>query len=108
MNVAWIIPCQTGYDTVSPLLQHLTEFPWVVHIYHGDYSVKTHKRLSHLPLRKYRKMKGLYAVIHLFTDDCTICRSFNPIPLLAQRIFQTSVPHAMTFEEVLFLYLKSL
>ncbi len=108
MNIAWIVPCQTGYESITPYLDTLKEFPWVVHIYHGSYPVKAHKRLSHLPLSKYRKMKGLYAAIHLFTDDCEACRAFTPIPLMAQRLFQTPVPHSYTFEELLFRYLKAL
>ncbi len=108
MNVAWIVPCQTGYKSIMPYLNTLTEFPWVVHIYHGDYPVKVHRRLTHLPLKKYKKMKGLYAIVHLFTDDCSTCQAFTPIPLLAQRIFQTPVPHAYTFNDLLFLYLKNL
>jgi len=108
MNVAWIVPCQTGYEAITPFLQTLTEFPWVIHIYHGDYPVKTHKRLSHLPLMKYKKMKGLYTVVHLFTDNCSACGAFNLIPLMAQRIFHTSVPQSITFDELLFLYLKNI
>jgi len=108
MNVAWIVPCQTGYEAITPYLGTLTGFPWVVHIYHGDYPVKAHRRLTHLPLKKYKKMKGLYAIVHLFTDDCPACRMFKPIPLMAQRIFQTPVPHAYTFNDLLFLYLKNL
>ena len=108
MNVAWIVPCQTGYDTIAPFLQHLTEFPWVIHIYHGDYPVKAHKHLTHLPLTRYKKMKGLYAIIHLFTDNCPACGAFNLMPLVAQRVFRTSVPHSMDFENLLLLYLKKL
>jgi hypothetical protein len=108
MNVAWIVPCRTGYEAITPYLDTLTEFPWVVHIYHGDYPVRHHKRLSHLPLSKYKKMKGLYAVIHLFTDDCPACGAFTPIPLMAQRIFRTPVPHSLTFNELFFRYLKAL
>ncbi len=108
MNVAWIVPCKAGYDSLAPYLESLTEFPWVVHIYHGVYPVRSHERLSHLPLSKYKKMKGLYAVIHLFTDDCDACRRFKPIPLMAQRIFETPVPHAYSFDDLLFLYLKHL
>ncbi len=108
MNVAWIVPCQTGYESITPYLDTLTKFPWVIHIYHGDYPVRTHERLSHLPLAKYRKMKGLYAIVHLFTDTCAECRAFRPIPLMAQRIFQTPVPHAIPFNELIMKYLKTL
>ncbi len=108
MNIAWIVPCQAGYTSLEPYLESLKGFPWVVHIYHGDYPVKVHKRLTHLPLKRYRKMKGLYAAVHLFTDDCAACRAFKPIPLLAQRIFQTGVPPTYSFDDLLFLYLKNL
>lgn len=108
MNVAWIVPCKAGYESITPYLETLKGFPWVVHIYHGDYPVKSHKRLSHLPLKKYKKMKGLYAVVHLFTDTCDACQSFTPTPLLAQRIFHTSVPHTINFSDLLFSYLKVL
>jgi len=109
MNVAWIVPCQTGYEAITPYLKTLKDFPWVVHIYHGTYPVKTHKRLTHLPLMKYKKMKGLYAVVHLFTDDCASCRAFTPIPLMGQRIFHTSIlSNTITFNELLFSYLKTL
>ncbi len=108
MNIAWIVPCQTGYESIVPYLDTLKEFPWVVHIYHGDYHIQTHKHLTHLPLRRYRKMKGLYVVVHLFTDSCSVCRTFTPIPLMAQRLFQTTVPHSYTFDELLFRYLKAL